>query len=324
MTEQTWELLPQPFIETLTKILPVARRDSVLQTFTVDKPVTFRANTLKIQTNELEQQLHKQNILFQKVAWYPDAFILDKHVKKEVLVESDLHKEGLLYIQSLSSMIPSLILDPKPDELICDLTAAPGSKTTQLAMMMQNTGKIVANDISRARMYKLKANLTTQGVTNTELSFIPGQALWKRYPEYFDKTLVDVPCTLEGRFSTLDPKTYEGWTPKKVKILSRLQQFLLRSAISLTKPGGTIIYSTCTFQPEENEGVVDWLLKKAGKSVSVEEIAVSVGDSQPGITTWNKKTFDPQLKKTMRVLPSETMEGFYVAKLKKLESSLPF
>ena len=281
MTEQSWDVLPQPFLEMLAKILPPARRESVMQTFTVDKPIAFRANTLKIQTSELEQQLHTRNISFQKVAWYPDAFILDKQVKKEVLVESDLHKEGLLYIQSLSSMIPSLILDPKPDELICDLTAAPGSKTTQLAMMMQNTGKIVANDISRARMYKLKANLTTQGVTNTDLSFIPGQSLWKRFPEYFDKTLVDVPCTLEGRFSSLDSKTYEGWTPKKVKLLSRLQQFLLRSAISLTKPGGVIVYSTCTFEPEENEGVVDWILKKEGKSVSVEEITVSVGDSQP-------------------------------------------
>lgn len=315
-------VLPTTFIERLEHVVPAEKFESVLATFCFNKPTSFRANTLKISTEELKQELLKRKIVFHEVPWYPDSFILDSLSPKAILVESDLYTNGLLYIQSLSSMIPPLVLSPNDEELVCDLTAAPGSKTTQLAMLMHNTGKIVANDISRARLFKLKANLETQGVTNTEISLKPGQALWKRYPEFFDKVLVDVPCTLEGRFSCHDPQTYKDWAPKKVKLLSQLQKYLLRSAVSLTKPGGTIVYSTCTFEPEENEAVVDWVLKKEGSALRIEEISMSVGEVQNGLTAWNKKTFDSQVGKTIRVLPSQTMEGFYVAKITKLTSTL--
>lgn len=323
MQEKPWDVLPPIFLEHLKELVPSGQIDNVLSTFAKEKPITFRTNTVKITTKELERTLHAKGINFKKVPWYPDAFILDPVIPKSVLVESEFVKEGLIYIQGLSSMIPPLLLDPKEDELICDLTAAPGSKTSQMAMLMRNTGKIVANDISRSRMYKLKDNLATQGVINTESSIFPGQALWKRYPEQFDKTLVDVPCTLEGRFSALDPQTYADWKPKKIKILSQLQKFLLRSAVALTKPGGIIIYSTCTFEPEENESVVEWVLQKEGKALQVESFDLSVGDFQEGLTAWHKKQFNASLKKTRRVLPSTIMEGFYVAKIKKLSSTLP-
>lgn len=322
MQIHSWEILPKPFLERLRVIISPESQAEVFSTFCSERPISFRANTLKISTADLQKELIKRNIFFHPVAWSLDAFVLDKKVGKEILVESDLYTNGFIYIQSLSSMIPTLVLTPKKDELICDLTAAPGSKTTQIAMLMQNTGKIVANDISRARMFKLKANLETQGVTNTETSLMPGQALWKRYPEFFDKVLVDVPCTLEGRFSCNDPKSYKDWTPKKVKILSQLQKFLLRSAVSLTKPGGVIVYSTCTFEPEENESVVDWVLKKEGDALRIEEIDLPVSGLQQGLVTWNKKVFDSNISKTIRVLPSNTMEGFYVAKIRKLSSTL--
>lgn len=323
MSTNAWEALPSTFLERLEQIVPSDQRTAVLATFTVEKPVTFRTNTLKITSAELKKKLTKHGILFHQVDWYNDAFILDRSQHKSVLVDSTLHQQGLLYIQSLSSMIPPLVLAPQPKEAVCDLTAAPGSKTTQMSMMMQNTGTILANDISRTRMFRLKATLEMQNVTNTETSLIPGQALWKRYPEQFDKVLVDVPCTLEGRFSALDPQTYKEWTPRKAKLLSQLQKFLLRSAVSLTKPGGTIVYSTCTYEPEENEGVIDWILQKEGSVISVEDISLPIGELLPGLTQWNKKKFDKSLNKTVRVLPSESMEGFYVAKIKKLTSSLP-
>lgn len=313
------DILPKEFIERISKIIPKELLPESLHSFTVRKPSTFRTNTLKITVDELKQELQKRNIPFQEVSWYKHAFILDTYPQK-LLSDTDLYTDGKLYIQSLSSMIPSLIMDPHQNEKILDLTAAPGSKTTQLAMMLQNTGEIVANDISRVRLYKLEANLRMQGVTNTKVVNIPGEFLWRKYPEYFDKALVDVPCTLEGRFYTEDPKSYKDWTPKKVKILAEKQRYLLRSAINATKPGGLIVYSTCTLEPEENEGVIDWILKKANGAVVLESIALSIDGMYEGIKEWNNKVYDETITKTKRILPSVQMEGFFVASLRKTKS----
>jgi NOL1/NOP2/sun family putative RNA methylase len=307
--------LPEEFLTRLAQIIPQEKLNPVLESFSKPKPISFRVNTLKTDANTLEKELHKQNLQIERVPWYQDAFILKG--EKSQLMETEQYLDGHIYIQNLSSMIPALVMKPRTRDIVCDLTAAPGSKTTQLAQMMRNKGKILANDISRTRMFRLKANLKSLGVTNTDVTSIPGQALWKKFPEQFDKTLVDVPCTMEGRFSILDPDSYKGWTPKKVKLLSKLQQFLLRSAISATKPGGLIVYSTCTLEPEENEAVIDWILKKEAGNLSVEDIKLDLPETQQGLTTWKNKSIDPQIAKTMRILPSETMEGFYVAALRK-------
>lgn len=308
--------LPEEFLKRLEILIPPAKLPLVLDSFTKSKPVTFRVNTLKTDRQSVIDQCKAQQLHIETVSWYPDAFVFKG--EKTTLMNTEVYKKGMIYIQNLSSMIPALVLNPRTRDIVCDVTAAPGSKTTQLAMMMKNKGKIVANDISRTRLFRLKENIKLQGVTNTELLAIPGQSLWRRHPNYFDKTLVDVPCTMEGRFSTLDPDSYKDWTLKKVKILSKLQKFLLRSAVTATKPGGLIVYSTCTLEPEENEEVIDWILEKEHGNVSLEAIDLKVPESQPGLTSWKKKTFNPQLVKSLRILPSETMEGFFVAALRKI------
>lgn len=318
--KQPWDILPEKFIEKLSLFTTEQTKEAILSSLCSRHPSTFRANTLKITADELERQLRDLGIEGEKVPWYSDAFIL-KNVPQKVLTETDLYKNGYFYVQSLSSMIPPLVLDPQPNETILDLTAAPGSKTTQMASMMANTGTIVANDKSRIRMYKLEANLKIQGVTNAKTTYMPGEALWKKYPEYFDKTLVDVPCSMEGRFFVDDPKTYQDWTPGKVRMLSDMQKWLLRSAISATQPGGTIVYSTCTLSPEENEGVIDWILKKEKDTVMLESITIEGLPTVPGMTTYGNKVFDQQMHKTVRIFPTETMEGFFVAKIKKLRSN---
>ncbi|MEK7092222.1 MAG: RsmB/NOP family class I SAM-dependent RNA methyltransferase, partial [Patescibacteria group bacterium] len=138
----------------------------------------------------------------------------------------------------------------------------------------------------------------------------------------FDKTLVDVPCSMEGRFCTLDEKSYSDWSLKKVKELVSMQRFLLRAGVSATKVGGLIVYSTCTLAPEENEGVVNWILEKEKGAVRVEETNVGLPSVQSGITGWNGKSFDPSLKYALRVLPSVTMEGFFVALLRKTKPTV--
>lgn len=318
--QHPWDILPQKFLDKLPEIVGDNNTQTVLESFCQRKPSTFRVNTLKITAPELKIKLKEEGIEVEQVDWYPDAFIL-KNVPQRILSETNWYKEGYVYIQSLSSMIPPLVLDPKPEEKILDMCAAPGSKTTQIATMMHNTGEIMANDKSHTRRYKLDANLKLQGITNTHITPWPGEIIWKKFPEFFDKTLVDVPCSMEGRFFVEDEKSYRDWSPTKVDYLQNMQKFLLRSAISATKPGGTIVYSTCTLSPEENEMVIDWIVKKEKDAIVIEDITIEKLDMTPGKTTWKHKEFTSELSKTKRIIPSNIMEGFYIAKIKKTRST---
>lgn len=313
--------LPKKFLEQVEEVVPADLKASVYEGLQTRRATTFRTNTLKIATSELERKLHERGIQFEKISWFKDGFVLVSPSKKE-FIETDLYQEGLLYIQSLSSMIPPLVLDPKSGESVLDLTAAPGSKTTQMAMMMQNSGTIVANDRSKVRLYKLEYNLKMQGVMNTTISYSDGKDVWRKYPEQFDKVLVDVPCSLEGRFNCNDPKTYKDWASGKVKVLASLQKFLLRAAISATKVGGSIVYSTCTLSVEENEEVVDWILEKEGDAIALEQISIDSLEGIAGFTSKGKKAFHKDIEKCLRIFPSATMEGFFVAKIIKKKSTL--
>lgn len=306
--------LPEDFVERLPRIVPAEKLLSVLASFT-RRPTTFRVNPLKTTRDELSQKLSATGFEIEPVAWYADAFILRNKSKAE-LIATPMYENGELYVQSLSSMLPPLVLAPQPGEKVCDLTAAPGSKTTQIAAMMRNTGEIIANDRSKIRLHKLVANLKMQGVTNVRTRLSNGEDLWKRLPEYFDRVLVDAPCSLEGRFEAGHPKSFGDWSLRKVKFLSQIQAHLLRSAVSMTKPSGIIVYSTCTLSPEENEQVIDWVLRREPGTLEIESIDVPL-ETQAGITNWEKQAFSDEIARTTRILPSEMMEGFYLARLRK-------
>ncbi len=291
-----WKKLPEAFLDRLEQIVPKDAVKRILHAYTVQRKTTIRVNTLKTTTEELLTIFKEHHIIYKPSDISPIAFIIQN--EKRDLLDLDAYTKGLFYIQSLSSQLPALALDPKPNEKILDIAAAPGSKTTQIAAIMNNTGEIVANDNSRIRGYKLEANLKTQGVTNTKIGISAGQTLWQIYPEYFDRALVDAPCSMEGTFTTTNPKTYEHWSVKENKELVQRQKWLLRSAISATKPGGIIVYSTCTLEPSENEQVIEWILKKEKGHI---ELA----------------------KPMSHIYPSETMEGFFVATLKKTSSTIP-
>lgn len=297
------ESLPEDFIKRITSGHSTITTDDISHIF-CKKPISIRVNTLKSTTLDVTKQLDSLAISYEKISWYKDALILPTTTSKQV-TETFLYKEGKIYIQSLSSMVPALVLNPQCGEKILDMAAAPGSKTTQIAALMENKGEIIANDIDSNRIYRLKSVLLVQGVTNTITSRLPGQSLWTKYPEYFDKVLLDAPCSMEGKFDVSDPKTYTHWSLKKVKNLSKLQRWMLRSAVSATKVGGTIIYSTCTLSPEENEQVIDWILEKEKGNIVLEKVMVENLSLVGGY-----------------ILPSNTMEGFFVAKLKKIKSNI--
>ncbi|MEK7074074.1 MAG: RsmB/NOP family class I SAM-dependent RNA methyltransferase [Patescibacteria group bacterium] len=314
--------LPQEFLSRLASLLHPKQYDAVVTALSSDRPTTFRVNRLKTTPEVLLPALETQGFAVSLVPWSSDAFILTQGTLR-ALSETPQYRNGELYVQSLSSMLPPLILNPQPGERVLDIAAAPGSKTTQMATLMHNRGEIVANDTSQTRIYRLKANMALQGATIAHVSRDDGRSIWKRYPEYFDKVLVDIPCSMEGRFNAQDPKTYQDWSVKKVKDLSHLQRWMLRSAVSATKPGGSIVYSTCTMSPEENEDVIDWILEKEKGNVIMEDVLLAGASFDPAVIVWGAKQFDTSIEKSVRIYPTNLMEGFYIAKLKKIRSSVP-
>ena len=315
------DLVPRQFLERLILLFGNKRLDEILEAFVTDRPTTFRVNCIKNSVDTISTTLKNCNIPVDSLSWISGGFKLLNTPLRE-LQDTEIYKNGEIYVQSLSSMIPALILDPKPDEKILDLTAAPGSKTTQIAALMKNSGQIIANDNSPIRIHKLKANLDMQGVTNTKVTNIAGQIFWQTYPEFFDKTLLDAPCSMEGRYSIKEPEESGEWSIKRIQSLADRQKWLLRSAVSATKSGGTIVYSTCTLSPEENEDVIAWILKKEKGAVVLEDIFISNLPLEDGLTRWKNREFGDEMKKTKRIAPSHDMEGFFIAKLKKIRPTI--
>lgn len=268
-----------------------------------ERPTSFRVNTLKSNNREMKKELDDAGIKVKSVPWYCDAFILQNKSKRE-LMELTMYTEGKIYIQSLASMVPPLALDPKPGEKVLDLTAAPGSKTSQIAAFMKNEGELVANDNNKPRFFKLKHNLEMLGAKAT-LRMEDGSRLCGEFPNYFDKILLDAPCSAEARFVEGKPKTYGYWSERKIKEMAYKQRKLLFSSWYALKPGGTLVYSTCTFAPEENEKQIERLLKRFSDA---ETLPINL----PGL-----KTLSTSVSNTIRLMPTNETEGFFVAKLHK-------
>lgn len=265
---------------------------------------SIRVNTLKTSPKEIEESL--KDFILEKVKWYKHAFIVKKN--KEILPKTLEHILGYIYIQRLESMLPPLILNPEKHELILDLCAAPGSKTTQIAQLMENTGRIIANDVKEKRLRALFSNIERLGVINTSVTKYDG----RKFPldVKFDKVLVDVPCTAEGR-SFKERKISES------KKLYNKQLKLLERAIELCKENGIIVYSTCTFSPIENEFVVSKILEKF-ENVKLEKIKIKKIKYEKGVTSWKNIEFSKEVEKCARFYPHiSNTGGFFVAKFRR-------
>jgi len=231
------------------------------------------------------------------------------------------HLLGYYYIQELASMLPILALNPQPNELILDLCSAPGSKTTQTADKMKNTGTIIANEISLGRAKILASNLERCGVTNAIITRREGRALCEKLKQQnfeFDKILLDAPCSGEGTIRST-PATALMWNPKTIERLSNLQKQLFESAFEILKVGGEMIYSTCTHAPEENEKVVNFALKKFGNKIRIENIRLPI-KFRKGLIKWDNTSYSKETEKSCRIYPQDNdTEGFFIAKFKKLK-----
>lgn len=297
-------------------MVPAERWDAIVQTFASPKPTTFRVNPFKTTPEAVRGELTSRGFRLERVAWYPDAFIVRGGRLRE-LQETACYRSGAIYVQSLSSMVPPLVLDPRPGETVLDLAAAPGSKTTQMSCLMRGEGRLVANDNNRVRFFKLRANVLQQAARNVELSLRPGELFGHRQAEAFDRVLADVPCSAEGRFDVREPKSYRYWKPAKIREMVRAQKQLLASGIGALRPGGILVYSTCTFAPEENEGVIHWALERFGDLLALEPIPLSFPNVTGGLAEWEGARFHPSLRHARRLLPTQDMEGFFIARLRR-------
>lgn len=309
--------LPEAFLNKLRNIVPVSQWDKVSRTFASTKPTTFRVNSLKSSGPAIKEKLESNGFKIENVLWYKDAFILRKGLQKD-LERTEAYLKGEIYVQGLSSMVPPLVLGPRPKELILDLAAAPGSKTTQLAALTGNEAFLTANDENPIRLEKLKANLSRQGVKDVELLEAgDGGLVWKKNFEGFDRVLLDAPCSSEGRFLTAEPGTYGYWKKDTNRKMAKLQRRLFKSAFLALKPGGTMVYSTCTFAPEENEMVLAWALETFGDALDIEGIKTPLPLHTRGLTQWEGTPFPAAVTQSARILPTADMEGFFVSRLRK-------
>mgnify|MGYP006301691283 CR=1 FL=1 len=219
--------------------------------------------------------------------------------------------QGWYYLQETASLLPPLILDPKEEELVLDMAAAPGSKTTQLAQLMHGKGAIVALDADAMRLISLRNNIERLGIANI--------AIYKKDARFaddlkqsFDKVMLDAPCS--GNYC-IEKDFFTKRTVSDFKQRSRLQKELLKSAYKVLKVGGTLVYSTCSLEPEEDELVVDWFIKQYPDMV-LQKIDLPIGD--PGLTKVFEEELDPSLANTLRLWPHKTQtQGFFIAKLLK-------
>ncbi|MFA7314792.1 MAG: RsmB/NOP family class I SAM-dependent RNA methyltransferase [Candidatus Magasanikbacteria bacterium] len=314
--------LPEKLLERLDLIFGKNNTQKILTTFKA-RQTTFRVNTLKNDRVEVLQKLQQNGFKVKRVSWFSDAFILENKSKSE-LMKTDLFSDGKIYLQSLASMVPVIVLDPKVGEKVLDLTSAPGSKTSQIAVMMSKNGELVANEIDKIRFEKLVYNMNLLGVIDEakddwsfKLINEDGIKIFEKYKDYFDKVLLDAPCSAEARIDLADRRSYSYWNEKNIKDHAFLQKKLLFSAWTCLKPGGTLVYSTCTFAPEENESQIVWLKEKFGEEMEIEKIEINGLEKSRNLPEWKNVKFDKMINNCCRILPDKYIEGFFVVKIRK-------
>lgn len=271
----------------------------------------LRVNTLKATMKEVKGLAGEAGLVLDPVPWCPTGFWIDE--RGHGLGDSVAHFQGLFYLEDAASLLPPEILNPSPESVVLDAAAAPGGKTTHISALMENSGAIAANEVDAHRTRVLRFNLSRMGVLNAAVT-THDMSVRPDVGRIFDKVLLDAPCSCEGRIGD-DAEALALWKPSRVQRCSRLQERLIESCFGLLAPGGLLIYSTCTLSPEENEGVIDALLRKHGDA-DVEEISIIPPRHAVGVTEWRGTRYDDRMTRCVRLYPHHHgTQGFFVARI---------
>ena len=276
-------------------------------------PKSFRVNTLKASVDQVKSRLLSYGITSMPVPWYSDAFISDSLTISKTLE----HALGHIYLQDLTSMLPPLVVKDEVTaaSFVFDACAAPGSKTTQLAALMENKKTIIANEVDYGRVSALNFNLEKSGVLNTIITRYD----LRQFPSsQFEVILLDAPCSSEG-IMRADQKLLRQWSLSSIHQHAVLQKQLIIKAFDLLSENGTLVYSTCTFAPEENEAVLNHLLQERS-TAHLQPVPIPHFHYTHGVVSWNNQEFNQEVKKATRIWPHfNNTDGFFLAKVKKNE-----
>ncbi|HKX24018.1 MAG TPA: RsmB/NOP family class I SAM-dependent RNA methyltransferase [Candidatus Saccharimonadales bacterium] len=266
--------------------------------------LSIRVNTLK-----------SQQTFERPIEWAPNCYWFDG--EKSELTHSKDFEEGRIYLQNAASFIPPILLDLKPSHRILDICAAPGGKASHIAALTNNKAELWVNDNSRTRLNRMITNLQRLGVKPHNTTLYAVDTLRHQLPhDYYDRILLDAPCSGEGMITLDDPHALDQWSVAQIKRLQRIQKKAISTAWDLLRPGGVLVYSTCTMAPEENEAVIDYLLRKQ-ETAQLLPIELQLPNRIPTIKTWNNKSFANDLSHCLRLGPSEDIEAFFVAVIRK-------
>lgn len=308
--------LPADFVNRLREIIAPEDWSAVAESFSAHRRPAFRVNTLKATPSEVLEELAAAGVAAQPVVWSETAYTVPRELR-QTLTHAAAADSGTLYVQSLSSQLAALLLEPQSGEMILDLAAAPGGKTSHLAALMQNQGWLSAVEPIRDRFFRLQANLKRLGVTIAHYYQLDGRLVAKKTGPRFDRVLLDAPCSAESRFRIGDPDTHQFWSERKIRESARKQAGLIRSAFGALKPGGRLLYCTCTFAPEENEAIVAGLLEDHPESARLIPLPDWISSARPGLGHFRGTDFPRDMQLVKRILPSEEHDAFFFALLEK-------
>lgn len=294
--EFLYKLLLEQYGENITK--------NIIQGYSEKRPVTLRVNTLKTNVDNIKKVLNEFNIKYKEVIWSSNALIIEEADENKIR-ELKIYDDGEIYLQSLSSMLPPIILSPKENENILDMAAAPGGKTTQISAISNGKALITACEKNKVRSERLKYNIEKQGAKG--VSILAQDARKLNSFLSFDKILLDAPCSGSGTIYLNDEKLEKYFNEELVERSSKLQFELLKKAVEILKPGHEMIYSTCSILKNENENNLLKILK-SGK-VEIVPINEDIFKEIPMLKV--------NIEGTICVCPSKLYEGFFIAKLRK-------
>lgn len=316
----TPSLLPPQFEERLARLLPADQQAAWRAAFEAPQAAAFRVNSLLAEETEVLAELRQSGLAPQRLDWPPEAWTVDFE-QRRALIDCVAAREGRVYIQSPSSLVSVDVLDPQPGEEILDLAAAPGGKTVHLAARMHNEGRIGAVESVKGRFHRLRRNLDRCGVTIADTYLADGAGVGRKVPERFHRVLLDAPCSSEGRFSAHDPESMSFWSLQKIHEMTRKQKKLSISAVQALKPGGVLVYCTCTLAPEENEAIIDDLLNRFSDVLEVEDMDLPSAHTTPGRTDWDGRGYAEAVRRCAHIRPDGTREGFFIARLRKTQAT---